>query len=191
MSRSAGWPARFSPAGVRARPSDRASPAISGSFGDRTRALGVPFTIDVFGLTTSATTDMGIGQMWEDLVTTADVVLPMVYPSHYVRGVYNLKRPNSEPYQVIRRAMQDALRRSAPLGKTAEIRPYLQAFTLGPPRYTPGAGPRADPGRGGAGARVLGAVEPAERLRPGHLPAGAGGGRDDTGRDRRPDPGTE
>ena len=55
----------------------------------------------------------------------------MVYPSHYMRGVYNLKHPNSEPYQVIRRAMQDALRRSAPLGETAEIRPYLQAFTLG------------------------------------------------------------
>jgi hypothetical protein len=105
--------------------------------GDRTRPLGVPFTIDVFGLTTSARTDMGIGQYWEDLVTTADVVLPMVYPSHYVHGVYNLKRPNDEPYQVIRRAMQDALRRSAPLGRTAEVRPYLQAFTLGPPRYTP------------------------------------------------------
>jgi hypothetical protein len=104
---------------------------------DRTKPLGVPFTIDVFGLTTSARGDMGIGQYWDDLVTTADVVLPMVYPSHYMRGVYNLKHPNSEPYQVIRRAMQDALRRSAPLGETAEIRPYLQAFTLGPPRYTP------------------------------------------------------
>jgi len=37
--------------------------------------------------------------------------------------------------------MQDALKRSAPLGQTAEIRPYLrpylQAFTLGQPRYTP------------------------------------------------------
>ncbi len=104
---------------------------------ERTKPLGVPFTIDVFGLTTSARGDMGIGQYWEDLVTTADVVLPMVYPSHYVRGVYNLKHPNSDPYQLIRRAMQDALRRSAPLGETAEIRPYLQAFTLGQPRYTP------------------------------------------------------
>ena len=59
-------------------------------------------------------------------------------PSHYFRGYYNLKHPNSEPYKVIRRAMQDALKRSEPLGKTAEIRPYLQAFTLGQPRYTPG-----------------------------------------------------
>jgi hypothetical protein len=105
--------------------------------GDRTRTLGVPFTIDVFGLTTSSPTDMGIGQMWEDLVTTADVVLPMVYPSHYFRGYYSIAHPNSEPYKVIRRAMQDAIKRSEPLGKTAEIRPYLQAFTLGQPRYTP------------------------------------------------------
>lgn len=104
---------------------------------DRTKRLGVPFTIDVFGLTTTATGDMGIGQYWEDLVTTADVVLPMVYPSHYYRGVYNVRYPNSEPYHVVRRALEDGLKRSGPLGTTAEIRPYLQAFTLGPPRYSP------------------------------------------------------
>jgi len=104
---------------------------------DRTKRLGVPFTIDVFGLTTTATGDMGIGQYWEDLVATADVVLPMVYPSHYYRGVYNVRHPNSEPYHVVRRALEDGLKRSSALGKTAEIRPYLQAFSLGPPRYSP------------------------------------------------------
>jgi hypothetical protein len=104
---------------------------------ERTKRLGVPFTIDVFGLTTTASGDMGIGQLWEDLVSTADVVLPMVYPSHYYRGVYNVRHPNSEPYQMVKRALEDGLRRSTSLGKTAEIRPYLQAFTLGPPRYSP------------------------------------------------------
>jgi hypothetical protein len=104
---------------------------------ERTKRLGVPFTIDVFGLTTTASGDMGIGQYWEDLVTKADVVLPMVYPSHYYHGVYNVRYPNSEPYHIVRRALEDGLRRSGPLGKTAEIRPYLQAFTLGPPRYSP------------------------------------------------------
>ena len=104
---------------------------------ERTKRLGVPFTIDVFGLTTTATDDMGIGQYWEDLVSTADVVLPMVYPSHYYHGVYDVRHPNSEPYRVVRRALEDGLKRSGPLGKSAEIRPYLQAFTLGPPRYSP------------------------------------------------------
>lgn len=101
------------------------------------RKLGVPFTIDIFGLTTSAETDMGIGQKWENLVTSADAVLPMVYPSHYGRGSYGIDHPNAEPYAIIRHAMQDALRRSAPFKNSAEIRPYFQAFSLGPPRYTP------------------------------------------------------
>lgn len=105
----------------------------------RTRALKVPFTIDVFGLTTTAEGDMGIGQYWEDLVRVADVVLPMVYPSHYRRGVYGVAHPNSAPYTMVKRALADGLRRSKALGpqKTAEIRPYLQAFTLGPPKYQP------------------------------------------------------
>jgi hypothetical protein len=104
---------------------------------DRVKPLGVPFTIDVFGLTISAETDMGIGQVWEDLVSTADVVLPMVYPSHYYHGYYEIRHPNSEPYRTIRRALQDALKRNALLPHAAQVRPYLQAFTLGPPRYTP------------------------------------------------------
>ncbi len=106
---------------------------------DRVRPLGVPFTIDVFGMTTNVDVDLGIGQVWEDLVSLADVVLPMVYPSHYYHAIYGASHPNSSPYQVVKGALADGLRRSRQLaGPTAEIRPYLQAFTLGAPRYTPG-----------------------------------------------------
>ncbi len=105
---------------------------------DQVRPLGVPFTIDVFGMTTNSEVDLGIGQIWEDLVSTADVVLPMVYPSHYYHAAYGARHPNSEPYRVVKGALTDGIRRAGKLGgKTAEIRPYLQAFTLGPPRYTP------------------------------------------------------
>jgi len=40
---------------------------------------------------------------------------------------------------VVRSALTDALKRSNPLPGSAEIRPFLQAFTLGRrlPRYTP------------------------------------------------------
>ncbi len=105
---------------------------------DRVRPLGVPFTLDVFGMTTNAEVDLGIGQIWEDLVTTADVVLPMVYPSHYYHPIYGVRHPNSEPYRIVRSALEDGVRRARRLDRpTAEIRPYLQAFTLGRPRYTP------------------------------------------------------
>jgi hypothetical protein len=106
---------------------------------NRLQPLGVPVTFDIFGLTASATGDLGIGQVWEDFITVADVVLPMVYPSHYYAGSYGFARPNAEPYRVVRNALREALERSRPHANAALIRPYLQAFTLGRrlPRYTP------------------------------------------------------
>src|SRR5213596_417713 len=106
---------------------------------DRLEPLGVPVTFDIFGLTASATGDLGIGQVWEDFASVADVVLPMVYPSHYYRGAFGFAWPNGQPYRVVRSALNDALQRSRPLPGSAEIRPFLQAFTLGRrlPRYTP------------------------------------------------------
>jgi hypothetical protein len=100
--------------------------------------LGTPVTFDIFGLTASATDDMGIGQVWEDFSSVADVVLPMVYPSHYRAGAYGFAWPNGEPYKVVRRALEEAQGRSRS-PDAAAIRPYLQAFTLGRrlPRYTP------------------------------------------------------
>lgn len=103
---------------------------------ERVAALGVPFTLDIFGLTTSATGDLGIGQVWEDLVVEADVVLPMVYPSHYRRGSYGIAHPNASPYETVRRALVDAVARSLSLPGSAKIRPYLQSFSIFRVRYT-------------------------------------------------------
>jgi hypothetical protein len=101
----------------------------------RLKPLAVPFTGDVFGLTTSDTTDMGIGQRWESFVDQLDVVLPMTYPSHYAHGSYNLRRPNARPYEVIDRALDDARRRSKGIPGAAKVIPWYQDFTLGQPPY--------------------------------------------------------
>jgi hypothetical protein len=100
------------------------------------KPLHVPMTIDVFGLTATDTTDMGIGQRWEDFVDEADVVLPMVYPSHFAPGTYKLANPNAHPYETIDHALKDVLRRSAPVKNAARVVPWYQDFTLGPPHYT-------------------------------------------------------
>jgi hypothetical protein len=99
------------------------------------RPLGVPVTADVFGLTTSDSTDMGIGQLWEKFIDAVDVVLPMTYPSHYSRGNYGLQRPNASPYKVIDRALRDAKRRSERIAGAAKVIPWYQDFSLGLPRY--------------------------------------------------------
>jgi hypothetical protein len=99
------------------------------------RPLRVPLTIDVFGLTATDTTDMGIGQRWEQFVDQADVVLPMAYPSHYARGTYGLRNPNASPYATIDNTLKDAKRRSQGIPGAAKLVPYYQDFTMGPPRY--------------------------------------------------------
>jgi hypothetical protein len=101
----------------------------------RLKARKVPMSIDVFGLTTSDTTDMGIGQRWESFVDQADYVMPMTYPSHYAPGSYKIAAPNARPYATLDHALRDAKRRSAGIANAGEIVPWYQDFTLGPPRY--------------------------------------------------------
>jgi hypothetical protein len=101
----------------------------------RLAPLEVPMAIDVFGLTTSDTTDMGIGQRWEQFVDQADVVLPMTYPSHYSAGMYGVANPNARPYTIIDRAVRDAQQRSKGIANAAEIVPWYQDFTMGKPAY--------------------------------------------------------
>ena len=96
---------------------------------------GIRVTADVFGLTATDTTDMGIGQRWEMFIDQVDVVLPMVYPSHFARGTYKLRNPNARPYATIDNALKDAIKRSKPVANAAQIIPWYQDFTLGPPHY--------------------------------------------------------
>jgi hypothetical protein len=95
----------------------------------------VRVTADVFGLTATDTTDMGIGQRWESFIDQVDVVLPMAYPSHYAPATYGLGNPNAHPYQVIDHTLRDARRRSVGVPNAARVIPWYQDFTLGPPRY--------------------------------------------------------
>ena len=97
--------------------------------------MDVQVTADVFGVTTSFNRDVGIGQVWESFIDVVDVALPMVYPSHYWKGSFGYDEPNSHPYEIVREALEDAVRRSALVEGAGRTRPWLQDFTLGPPRY--------------------------------------------------------
>ncbi len=97
--------------------------------------LDVQVTADVFGVTTSFTRDVGIGQVWESFIDVVDVALPMVYPSHYWKGSFGFDEPNAHPYEIVRAALEDAVDRSALIAGAGATRPWLQDFDLGPPRY--------------------------------------------------------
>jgi hypothetical protein len=99
------------------------------------KPLGMRVTADVFGLTATDTTDMGIGQRWEMFVDQVDVVLPMIYPSHFARGTYKIRNPNAHPYETINHALKDAIARSDSVPNAARVIPWYQDFTLGAPHY--------------------------------------------------------
>jgi hypothetical protein len=101
--------------------------------------LGIRTTADVFGLVTTVGGPLEVGQYWEKISPAVDVVLPMVYPSHYPHGALGLAVPNAEPYKVVNLALARARQRDQKLGVTTpeHIRPWLQAFTLGKPPYGP------------------------------------------------------
>lgn len=104
---------------------------------ERLDKVGARTTADIFGLVTTVGGPLEVGQWWEKLAPHTDVLLPMVYPSHYPRGAFGITSPNAEPYRIIKTAITRAHERDQKLGITRaeHVRPYLQAFTLGSPHY--------------------------------------------------------
>jgi hypothetical protein len=99
--------------------------------------VGARSTADIFGLVTTVNGPLEVAQWYEKVSPVTDVLLPMVYPSHYPRGSYGVARPNAEPYRIVNVALSRARERDEKLGirDPYHVRPYLQAFTLGAPAY--------------------------------------------------------
>ncbi len=99
---------------------------------------------DLFGMTTTADDDMGIGQVLVNALPYFDYVDPMVYPSHYATMFMGYKNPEQYPYQVVQYAMKSAVDRETALASStaaaegvpvsqvhlAVLRPWLQDFGL-------------------------------------------------------------
>lgn len=98
----------------------------------------IPISADIFGMTTTNTDDLNIGQIFEDAVRNFDYVSPMVYPSHYPATWNGFANPAANPYEVIKISMKGAVDRTAVIGEDInKLRPWLQDFNLGA-TYTPG-----------------------------------------------------
>lgn len=90
---------------------------------------GVVLSADLFGMTTTNTDDLNIGQVLERVLPYFDYVAPMVYPSHYPPGFNGYKNPAAFPYEVVKFSMDRAVERSSTT--PGKIRPWLQDFNLG------------------------------------------------------------
>ncbi len=97
----------------------------------RLEKLGVWVSADVFGITVNpnnAKDSAVIGQNVEKISRNVDIVCPMIYPSHYNAGFYNIDNPNASPYELITHATQDTKNQLA--GTGAMGRPWLQDFSM-------------------------------------------------------------
>lgn len=113
---------------------------------------GLVLSADVFGLTTTEKTDMGIGQVFERMFPYFDYVAPMIYPSHYANGEYGIKKPAEQPYETIMKALAGAKKKTELMATTytqsasgtsiasvdqvqaealyKKVRPWLQDFSI-------------------------------------------------------------
>jgi hypothetical protein len=84
---------------------------------------------DVFPISFIATDDQGIGQRPEVIMPYVDYFSPMVYPSHYYPGVFEIAEPNEHPYEMIDRTLEIMNQQAA--GLPLRIRPWIQDFGYG------------------------------------------------------------
>jgi hypothetical protein len=101
-----------------------------------TQAHHVPLSVDIFGVTATGTRqDMdALGQDIALLSPNVEVLMPMVYPSHYDKGYYGWAEPGNHP-EIIAIGTKAAIEKAV-TGK-AIVRPWLQAFNWKSPEYSP------------------------------------------------------
>ena len=97
------------------------------------KPLGAFVSCDVYGAIMTSSVDAKIvGQSYFQMAQYLDYICPMVYPSHYGDGYYNLDYPDCHPYELVYQALmasQKVLYMIDNTGNKADVRPWLQDFT--------------------------------------------------------------
>ncbi len=73
---------------------------------------GVVTSADLFGMTTTNTDDLNVGQILEYALMNFDYVSPMVYPSHYPAFFNGWPNPNKVPYKIVKFSLDAAVART-------------------------------------------------------------------------------
>ncbi len=105
---------------------------------------GITTSADLFGMTTTNTDDLNIGQYLEYALSYFDYVAPMVYPSHYPKGFNGWNNPNDHIYDVVHYSMSSAFNRALAFQKATstpsdiaerisplQLRTWIQDFDYG------------------------------------------------------------
>jgi len=94
----------------------------------RLRRAGVLQGASVFGI--AADRPWAVAQDIPRIALHTDYVSPMAYPSLFVSGEYRVPDPPRQPYEIVKRTLEDFELKMR--GTGARLVPWLQAFSLGP-----------------------------------------------------------
>lgn len=83
----------------------------------------------VFGI--AADRPEAVGQDIPRIARHVDYVAPMLYPSHWVPGEYDVSNPNKQPFDIVRASLADF--KAKLIGTGARLVPWLQDFSYGHP----------------------------------------------------------
>ena len=94
-----------------------------------TKPAGVLLSLDLFGVTaTGARSD--IDRLGQDITVVgpeAEVIMPMVYPSHYDKGYNGWDQPGDHP-EIVGIGVKGAVAQLAKVKSTTVVRAWIQAF---------------------------------------------------------------
>lgn len=97
---------------------------------------GAVISVDLFGMTTTNTDDLNIGQVLETALAHFDYVAPMVYPSHYPPNFNGWKNPNNYPYALIKFVMSRGVVRAEATSTLVSTLEGQRIGTSTPAHYT-------------------------------------------------------
>ncbi|MDA3631011.1 putative glycoside hydrolase [Saccharopolyspora sp. WRP15-2] len=97
------------------------------------RSRGALLGASVFGISVNRPTE--IAQDIRQIAQHVDYISPMVYPSHWAAGEFDVPNPNGQPYDIVARSLAEFAK--AVQGTDVQIIPWLQDFSLGVSYGTP------------------------------------------------------
>jgi len=96
---------------------------------EQLKPFGVRVSVDIFGYSATLPEAPGIGQNFNRIAGSVDVISSMIYPSHWSNGYFGIPRPDKEPYRLVAAYMKAEQEKFAQLPKPPVSRPWIQDFT--------------------------------------------------------------
>lgn len=103
-----------------------------------TKPAGVMLSLDLFGVTATGERS-DIERLGQDIAVVgpeADVIMPMVYPSHYDKGYHGWDKPGDHP-EIVGIGTKGAVAQLAKIKSKTVVRSWLQAFAWRTSIYGP------------------------------------------------------